>query len=402
MPNQINRKSRTIITGLLIVITLVIFTLIAIQLTDGEPLFDFTAFWIAGKLTLSGSDPYLKSDWIPLYEPYNLGLADNQTFLYPKPILPLFLPFGLLPLRTAAVIWLVLTQSAVVGAILLLSRLWQERQAALLLPFIFSVFIFRSYLATLTLGQLDGLLVLLLAGVALLWDKKRWLWGGLLFSLLALKPSLGFPLILLASLWFIKERIWEHFVGMGIGGILMLAVGWLFDPDWIGRFIEIGTNKVAQTFGYHPTLWGVAGYLCNRQVNCTYLAGGLVTILFAALFIWVVLQKKFVLPPTMMLSASIIFSLLLTPYLWVYDQLLLIIPLAVLIGKMIQHKQPYLLSALIPVLVSGVSLALLPVAVQIRNDVWNVLVPILVLAIFYFTVTKPDTITIENDGSEKI
>jgi arabinofuranan 3-O-arabinosyltransferase len=387
---------KIILIPLIVIICLALFTFIAIQLTAGEPLFDFTAFWIAGKLTLSGGDPYLKNDWIPLYEPFNLGLADNQTFLYPKPILPLFLPFGLLPLRTAAVFWLVLTQSAVVGAILLLSRFWLDRRAALFLPFIFSVFIFRSYLVTLTLGQLDGLLVLLLAGVAILWDKKRWFWGGLLFSLMALKPSLGLPLILLASIWFLKDRIWEHFVGMGIGGISMLAVGWLFDPGWVGKFIEIGTNKVAQTFGYHPTLWGLAGYLCGRQDNCTYLAGGLTTAVFAVLFLWLILQKKFVLTLTMMLSASIIFSLLLTPYLWIYDQLLLIIPLAILVGKKNQQNQPYLVSALLPILVSVVSLALLPVAVQIRNDVWNVLVPLLVLAIFFFTFTKPDTITIEN------
>ena len=387
---------KIILVFFVVIICLAIFTFIAIQLTAGEPLFDFTAFWIAGKLTLSGGDPYLKSDWIPLYEPFNLGLADNQTFLYPKPILPLFLPFGLLPLRTAAVIWLVLTQSAVIGTILLLSRLWKEQRAALLLPFIFSVFIFRSYLVTLTLGQLDWLLVLLLAGVALLWDKKQWLWGGILLSLMALKPSLGLPLILLASFWFLKDRIWEYFVGMGIGGILLLVVGWLFDPDWIGKFIEIGTNKVAQTFGYHPTLWGLAGYLCDRRAHCTYLAGGLVTILFAALFVWLILQKKFVLTPTLMLSASIIFTLLLTPYLWVYDQLLLIIPLVVLVGKKVRQNQPYLLTALLPILVSAVSLALLPVAVQIRNDVWNVLIPLLVLAIFFFTITKPDTITVNN------
>ncbi|MGD2026944.1 MAG: hypothetical protein PVI99_03935, partial [Anaerolineales bacterium] len=100
------KNNRLILAGLLGAVTIALFTLIAFQLTSGEPLFDFTAFWIAGRLTLDGADPYTAADWIPVYEPYDLGLADNQTFLYPKPILPLFLPFGLLPLRAASVIWL--------------------------------------------------------------------------------------------------------------------------------------------------------------------------------------------------------------------------------------------------------------------------------------------------------
>ena len=377
---------------LLITASLALFTLIAIQLTAREPLFDFTAFWIAGKLTLSGADPYLKSDWIPLYEPFNLGLADNQTFLYPKPILPLFIPFGLLSLRTAAVIWLVITQSAILGSILLLSRLWQKRSLDYLLPFIFGVLIFRSYIVTLTLGQLGGVILLLLTAVTLMWEEKKWFWGGLLFSLLALKPSLGFPLIALASLWFLKNRTWPYFYGMAAGGVMMLISGWLIDPDWISKFLEIGSTKVAETFGYHPTLWGSAGFLCNRQANCTYIAGGLLAAMFLGLFLWLLYQQKFELTPTKVLSISLIFSLLLTPYLWVYDQLLLVIPLTMVVGNMIQLKRLYLQTVFTPILVSIASLLLLPVAVQIRNDVLNVLIPLLVLILFFFSVLKPDTI----------
>lgn len=387
---------------LLVVLLLVVglFTYIAIQLTAGEPLFDFTAFWIAAKLTLSGKDPYLSSDWIPLYEPFNLGLADNQTFLYPKPILPLFLPFGLFPIRTAAVLWLVLAQLTIFGAILMLIRLWPERRIADLLPFLFGVFIFRSYLVTLTLGQLGGFLVLILAGVALQWNKSSWFWGGVLLSLTALKPPLGFPLIALSSLWFLKKRIWHHFAGLAAGGLLMLVSGWIFDPHWISKFIEIGSNKVSQTFGYHPTLWGLGGYLCGRQATCTYFVGGTLALIFSGLFVWLLLQKKFAISPALLLSASVTFTLLLTPYLWVYDQLLLIVPLAILIGQMRQQSRPYLLTALISILVGVVSLVLLPVAVSIRNDVWNVFIPLLVLAFFFMTVRKGDTIESNPDGVE--
>jgi hypothetical protein len=399
-----NQKPNPALKTFLLLLLLVgvggVFTLIAIQMTAGEPLFDFTAFWIAGKLTLSGGDPYLRSDWGPLYEPFNLGLADNQTFLYPKPILPIFLPFGLFPLRTAAILWLVLTQAAVLSSILMITRLWPDRRPSYLLPFLFGVFIFRSYLVTLTLGQLGGVFLLILAGVALLWNQSGWFWGGVLLSLTTLKPQLGFPLVALASLWFLKKRIWLHFSGMAAGGALMLVTGWLIDPQWIGKFIEIGSNKVSQTFGYHPTLWGLGGYLCDRQAACTYFVGGLLAILFSALFLWVIFQRKFVITPDLLLSASITFTLLITPYLWVYDQLLLIVPLAVLLGKMRQQGNPYLITAIVSILIGLVSLALLPVAVSIRNDVWNVVIPLLVLALFFFSILKTVTIEPSSNGEE--
>ena len=382
MNKKPNLPLKTILLLLLLVAVGGIFTLIAIQLTAREPLFDFTAFWIAGKLTLSGADPYLKSDWIPLYEPFNLGLADNQTFLYPKPILPLFIPFGLLSLRTAAVIWLVITQSAILGSILLLSRLWQKRSLDYLLPFIFGVLIFRSYIVTLTLGQLGGVILLLLTAVTLMWEEKKWFWGGLLFSLLALKPSLGFPLIGLASLWFLKKRIWPHFMGMAAGGALMLATGWLIDPDWISKFLAIGSTKVAETFGYHPTLWGMAGFLCGRNATCTYSAGGFVSVLILLLFFWLINQSRYSLTAGRVLSASIIFTLLLTPYLWVYDQILLIIPLANITQSRIENKLPYLTTALVPIFLGVLSLLLLPIATKIQADTWSVLVPFLLMSLY--------------------
>jgi len=389
---SIPQPPKIILVLLIVIICLAIFTFVAIQLTAGEPLFDFTAFWIAGKLTLSGADPYLKSDWIPLYEPYNLGLADNQTFLYPKPILPLFLPFGLLPLRLAAIIWLVLTQAAVVISIVLLSRIWPNRRMHYMLPFLFGVFIFRSYLVTLTLGQLGGIILLILTCSLLLWNQEKWFGGGMLFSLITLKPSLGVPLILLASLWFLRKHIWSYFFGMASGGGLMLIIGWILDPNWVGKFIEIGSAKVIQTFGYHPTLWGLAGYLCGRRVSCTYLVGGLVAAIFTILFLWLTFRILNKCSPQVMLSNSIIFSLLLTPYLWVYDQLFLIIPLAVVTRKLIMQGRPYLTTALIPILVGAASLMFLPLAVSIRNDVWNILIPLLILPLFLFVVLKSDTI----------
>lgn len=375
-----------LLIAIAVFIGLIIF--LSICFTSGEPLFDFTAFWIAGRLTLDGKDPYSAQDWIPVYEPYDLGLADNQTFLYPKPILPLFLPFGFLELRTASILWLILTQLAILGSIIALSRIRPKFSMSHLLPLIIGIFLFRSYLVTLSLGQLGGVLILILTIAILLWKRSNWIWGGIIFSLIAIKPPLGFPLIILTSIWFLKNKLWQYFYGIAIGGALMLSVGWFFDLHWISKFIEIGTNKVAGTFGYHPTIWGLAGFLCNHQSACTYLIGGIFTSIFFMLYLWFLLQRKYQMSIDILICTAITYSLLLTPYLWVYDQILLIIPLVIIIGKMINQGYPYLSIASLPTLISVVSLILLPVAIHLQNDVLNVFLPILMLGVIYLAVKK--------------
>jgi hypothetical protein len=375
-------------TILLWLLALVLFSFIAVYFTAGDPLFDFTAFWIAGDLTLIGQDPYSESDWIPVYSRFeSLGLADNQTFLYPKPILLLFLPFGALPLKTAAIIWLILTQVAVLAAVLLLADLWPlEKPARYLTPFLIGVFLFRPYLLTLNLGQLDGFLLLVLVGVLHLWRGERWLASGILCSLLALKPSLGFPILALIGLWFLSQKIWRFVVGLAVGGTSLLVLGWLFDPHWVGRFLEIGAGKVSATFGYHPTMWGLAGFLCGHQQNCALISGGVVFALFLGMLLWFGWRYSDRITNFEALALAIALALWLTPYLWAYDHLLLIIPLAAAVGSLVRKNRPYAIAASLPVLLAVISIFFLNIAVKLDNDAWSALVPLIALFIVAFTI----------------
>jgi hypothetical protein len=295
---------------------------------------------------------------------------------------------------------LVLTQSVILVSILLLARAWRGNPFPYILPFYLGILIFRSYLVTLTLGQLGGIFVLILTLVHLRWQKSDWFWGGVFLSFLALKPSLGFPFIFLVSLWFLKNRVWRVFLGLAAGGIVMLVTGWLLDPQWVGKYLEIGSGKVAQTFGYHPTLWGLSGFLCGGQSACTYLLGGILAGILFLLLLWFLTQKGFAVNHEIVLNLSILLTLLITPYLWVYDQVLLVIPLAFVVGKMIQRASSYLAAASTPILVSAVSLLMLPVAVRLRNDVFNVMIPLLVLILFLSLVMKKDKIESKSVGEE--
>lgn len=384
------KRKRVILILILIIIAIVIFFLFARQFTSGEPLFDFTAFWIAGKLTVEGGDPYIQADWIPLYAPYDLGLADNLTFLYPKPILPLFIPFGMMDLHTASILWLILTQMAVFISAWMLIKQWSKRNLLMVIAFFASILLLRSYLVTLVLGQLGGVFLLLLAITAILWQKESWFWGGFVFSLLMLKPQLGLPIIGLVSIWFLSKRYWAFFYGAVSGGIFMLITGWLIDPQWIQKFIQIGAGKVAATFGYHPTLWGLSGLLCNHSRGCTILLGGTTSFAVLVGVLWLIFQRKYPLSAIQVMSLSILVALLITPYLWVYDQILILIPLSVTIELIIKKTHKLTIPILVPVLVSLLSLLMLQVAENLNHDVFSVLIPAICLGLITFAfLQKP-------------
>lgn len=378
------KKHRNILTFLILVIAISIFSLLALQFTSGEPLFDFTAFWIAGKLTIEDGDPYIQADWIPLYAPYDLGLADNLTFLYPKPILPLFIPFGMLGLHTASVLWLILTQIAIFASVWILIKLWSKRTLLTVIIFFASILLLRSYLVTLVLGQLGGVFLLMLAFTATLWHKESWFWGGLVFSLLMLKPQLGLPIIGLVSIWFLINRYWSYFYGLASGGIFMLVTGWLIDPRWIQKFIQIGANKVAATFGYHPTLWGLSGYICSHERGCTLLIGSVTSAAILGGLVWLLVQRKYPLTANQVMSFAILAALLIAPYLWVYDQILILIPLSATIDLLQKKVRSAVFPILVPVAVSLLSLAMLQVAESLNHDVFSILVPMICLGLLSF------------------
>jgi len=78
--------------------------------------------------------------------------------------------------------------------------------------------------------------------------------------------------------------------------------------------------------------------------------------------------------------------LLITPYLWAYDQILLILPLAVVVMGMAESGIGYLRAALIPLGISVLALGLLFLAGSFGSDVWSAVVPLAILALVVWRI----------------
>lgn len=205
----------------------------------------------------------------------------------------------------------------------------------------------------------------------MLWENQQWFLGGLLLPLLALKPSFGLLIGVLLGLWLILQQKWTALVGALAASLGLCVLGWLYNPSWISEFIAIGSGKLGKTFGYSPTVWGVSGQLCSQTRECSMIVGGVLSGLFLIAFLYFIFQSPGNRNPALVMSLVIPIALLVTPYGWAYDQILLIIPIVVIIIAMIARNFPYIIPAVLFLLISLLALAFVLLAMKIEYDMWS-------------------------------
>ena len=340
---------------------------------------DFFTFWLAGYMNWTGQDPYSSAQWLGLHHALGATWFPNPVFPYPLPLATLLAPIGLLRLDLAYVVWIALSAVLlVVSLFVILLRRPEPRLKHYIFPILAGLLLFRPVWVTLQDGQLGALLLFALVISAALLEEQRWFLGGLLAALVILKPTLGAPILGLLGLWLLATRRWRALAGLGAGLLALLALGLARDPNWVGEFLTVGQWKLSTGFGFSPSLWGMAGAMCGHAPACTTGLGaalaGLLA-LAAAAGVMVFAKRLSGLP---LVALSIAVALLVTPYIWAYDQILLLLPITLLLGELIRRGRVFLLNALAFLALDIVGLALLFLALRTGEDVWSALLPLLV------------------------
>ena len=120
---------------------------------------DFVEYWAAGALNLSGRNPYDPVLMLELQR--SVGYAGDRALLMlnPPPVLTLVMPFGALPYRPAALLWLLLNTAALVWSCTILWDLAGGPRRLRWVAYICGV-VFLPTLLALLLGQISILLLL--------------------------------------------------------------------------------------------------------------------------------------------------------------------------------------------------------------------------------------------------
>jgi arabinofuranan 3-O-arabinosyltransferase len=301
---------------------------------------DFVNVWAAGKLALQGH-PAQAWDW-DIQKQVELALL-RQDFIgyfawhYPPPFLFIASLLAQLPYPAAFIGWM----AASIVPYLAMVRAIVGRPFGWLLAIGFPM-VFNNTLV----GQ-NGFLTAALIGGTLYLIPVRPILAGVCLGLLSYKPQYGllFPIVLIAA------SQWTVFVTAGVVAVAMALVSWLaFGTEswqaffhWMPMFSQAFLTEGKATWWKLQSLFSMVRYLGGAE----QLAWAFQWVLTASVAVVLVLMWRSRLPYTLKAAALAVGTLLTTPYLFMYDMMVLAIPVAFLVRIGLKSGfRPYELPAL--------------------------------------------------------
>jgi hypothetical protein len=185
-------------------------------------LYDYVAFWAAGRLNQEGHDPY-DTDRLAAVERAADPSLHDVLVMWPAPwTLSLVGPFSRFDSHTSHLFWIFFQLAALVAGVELVWRAYggdpTRRGWAWL-----AAFTFLPTYAMLVTGQLGGLILLGLAGFLRCLRRGRPGWAGACLALAAVKPQLTYLFWPALLLWARDRRAWRLVLGGMLAGLALLA-----------------------------------------------------------------------------------------------------------------------------------------------------------------------------------
>ncbi|HEY5731442.1 MAG TPA: glycosyltransferase family 87 protein [Anaerolineales bacterium] len=274
-----------------------------------------------------------------------MGVPVEIFFLAPFPYPPWYalstFYLGLLPIQQAALLWFEINLALVFLSIWFLTDGWNGRLRLIAFPL--GLF-FLPVIGALSVGQ--NVFPVLLGGSMLVHALRRENVALITLGsvLVTYKPHIGALILLSVLVWLITSRNTFGRRAMRsilLAGIFVSIMGFLADPVWHIRYPQMLLGITSVNYGSESS-----GALC---ANCTSLPvlfsrwlfdGTLLTAALVALALLIVLvalafqvRSKFSKEPILLLNLALVATLLVSPYLFNYDFVLLLIPFAILLDK---------------------------------------------------------------------
>jgi arabinofuranan 3-O-arabinosyltransferase len=285
---------------------------------------DFINVWAAGRLVLDGL-PAQAYDWDiqKQVEVAKLGqdFVGYFAWHYPPPFLFVASLLAQLPYQTAFIGW--------AGVSFLLFLVAMRAIVGRAFGYLLALAIPMAFINALV-GQ-NGFLTAALIGGALYLIPVRPVLAGICLGLLTYKPQYGllFPIVLIAA------GHWRVFISAGVTAVVLATASWLAFgiESWLAFFHWI--PKFSQTFlteGKAPwwklqSIFSMVRYFGGSEP----LGWAFQWVLTASVAVVLALIWRSRVPYTLKAAALAAGALLTTPYLFMYDMMVLAIPVAFLI-----------------------------------------------------------------------
>jgi len=285
---------------------------------------DFINVWAAGRLVLDGL-PAQAYDWDiqKQIEVAKLGqdFVGYFAWHYPPPFLFVASLLAQLPYSVAYLGWVLVS----IVPYLAVMRAIVGRNFGVLLALAAPM----AFLNTLV-GQ-NGFLTAALIGGTLYLIPIRPVLAGICLGLLTYKPQYGllFPIVLIAA------GHWRVFVSASVTAIAMIFVSWLaFGTEswlaffhWMPRFSQAFLTEGKATWWKLQSIFSMVRYFGGTE----QLAWAFQWVLTASVAVVLALMWRSRVPYTLKAAALAAGTLLTTPYLFMYDMMVLVVAVAFLV-----------------------------------------------------------------------
>lgn len=338
---------RNLLIFLLIIITAAIMLAVALYVPNSLPAHsDFSAIYNTDLALVHG---------VPIYDISAVeslavkasGIPPEKFFLARFPYPPWYalstFYLGLLPAKAAATLWFELNLVMLFFSIWFLTDGWSPRLRLITFPL---ALFFLPVLGALSVGQYDFPVLLGTSMLIYSLRKENVVLTTLGAALLTFKPHIG-ALILLSALIYLILR-GDNFGRRALRSILIAGVslcilGFIADPAWpvsyptmLLNYQNEGNVTACSECASLP-VW-LSRWLFDGSLVKAAVIAGVLLIILVLLFssIRVALLKS----PALLLTSALVTTLLVSPYLYNYDFILLLIPFAILINlskELISH-----------------------------------------------------------------
>ena len=269
---------------------------------------DFVPFWVGVQQMLNGLNPFTPEVTLKIQEVIYGGPAgkyDPMMFVYPAWLFVVILPFALIPLKCAVLLYASTLILLLFFILRNLSTVWIGEKSRIFL-LLFLVFGTLPYvIVSVAKGQL-GYFSLIGLYLALHWLKDKPALAGIALGFALIKPTVTVIPVIGFLFWAFYDRRWSFIFGFSGWMLFLSLASFAASGFWIPEYLQMLSITGGMT-----VLWSVK--ILAPPWNYFYI------LYFLSLLGFSLLKAVKTNDNRIWFSATILVGLGLTPMRWIYD-----------------------------------------------------------------------------------
>lgn len=241
--NQPRMRRVSTIAACLLVWTLILWQATHIQplaLAERRPAIHFVEYWAAGRLQLTGHNPYSPDQLYPLQQSVGLTRDRPEIMWNPPWTLSFVIPFGMLSYPISRLLWLIFHFALILFCANWLWYFYGGPVRHYWIAWAVS-FTFFPTLDVLLAEQIPPLILLGLVGFLYFGRRKQWWWAGVFLVLIAIKPQILYLFWIALILWVLNKRCWSLVLSGSAAFFLATSIPLISNPDAVRQYLHLYT-----------------------------------------------------------------------------------------------------------------------------------------------------------------